>query len=144
MRVATSMVTRNIARKTHVALSAILLLAWSLPATSAKADSLQILGYSGYLGEWELTATVAEEGSSAARQYSGPLSMKHVGLCTQDGPEERTGKIHIRMAPSSARLQATLWVDGLECDYTGNLTDVYSGTMSCPGREAVPLKVWVK
>ena len=29
-------------------------------ATPAGAQSLQIVGYSGYLGEWELTATVTE------------------------------------------------------------------------------------
>lgn len=144
MRALTSTVTRTIARKRDVALLATFLLAWGLPETSAKADSLQLLGYSGLLGEWELTATVTDEGSSAARQYSGPLSMKHVGLCTQDGPEERTGKIRVRIAPSSTRLEATLWVDGVECDYTGNLADFYSGTMSCPGRETVPLKVWLK
>ena len=144
MRALTSTVTRTIARRRDAALLATLLLAWGLPAASARADSLQILGYSGFLGEWELTATVTDEGSSTARQYSGPLSMKHVGLCTQDGPEERMGKIHVRMAPSSARLDATLWVDGVECNYTGNLADFYSGTMSCPGRETVPLKVWVK
>src|SRR5690242_6076049 len=29
-------------------------------ATPAGAQSLQVVGYSGYLGEWELTATVTE------------------------------------------------------------------------------------
>ena len=29
-------------------------------ATPAGAQSLQVIGYSGYLGEWELTATVME------------------------------------------------------------------------------------
>jgi hypothetical protein len=27
-------------------------------AASAQAQSLEVIGYSGYLGEWELTATV--------------------------------------------------------------------------------------
>ena len=144
MRAHTSTVTRTIARKRDAALLATLLLAWGLPAASAKADSLQILGYSGFLGEWELTAIVTDEGSSTARQYSGPLSMKHVGLCSQDGPEEKSGRMQIRMASSSARLQATLWLDGLECSYTGIRNDFYSGTMNCAGRETVPLKLWVK
>ncbi len=117
-------------------------LALSLTAP-ARADSLQIFGYSGFLGEWELTATVRGDASSPAK-YSGPLSMKHVGLCTQDGPEEKSGEINLEMLPSSSRLQATLRVDGIECGYQGALSDFYSGIMKCSGREGVPLKLWVK
>jgi hypothetical protein len=121
---------------------AILLVALSLVVSSAKADSLQIVGYSGYLGEWELTATVAEDGSTAPKKYLGQLSMKHVGLCTQDGPEERSGRIRVQM-PSASRVEATLSLDGVECGYQGVLSDFYSGTMNCPGRERVPLKLWI-
>ena len=54
-------------------------LALILPAAPAGADSLQLVGYSGYLGEWELTAALTEDGSTTPKGYSGPLSMKHVG-----------------------------------------------------------------
>jgi hypothetical protein len=123
---------------------AALLLALMLPAASAGANSLEVVGYSGYLGEWELTATVSEDGATTPKGYSGPLSMKHVGLCTQDGPEEKSGKIRVQMMPSGSRIQATLWVDGVECGYQGVLSDFYTGTMDCSGRERVPLKLWVK
>ena len=53
----------------------------------AHAQPLEIIGYSGYLGEWELTATVTET-APGGKGYSGPFTMKHVGLCTQEGPEE--------------------------------------------------------
>jgi hypothetical protein len=118
-------------------------LALSLMAAPAGADSLQIVGYSGYLGEWELTATVTEDDTTAPKKYSGPLSMKHVGLCTQDGPEEKSGRIRVQMLPSSPHMEATLWVDGVECGYQGSLSDFYSGTMKCSGREGVPLKLWI-
>ena len=123
---------------------AALLLALMLPAASAGANSLEVVGYSGYLGEWELTATVSEDGATTPKGYAGPLSMKHVGLCTQDGPEEKSGKIRVQMTPSGSRIQATLWVDGVECGYQGVLSDFYFGTMDCSGRERVPLKLWVK
>jgi hypothetical protein len=119
-------------------------LALILPAVPAGADSLQLVGYSGYLGEWELTATVTEDGSTTPKRYSGPLSMKHVGLCTQDGPEEKNGKIQLQMVPSESRIKATLRVDGAECSYQGVLSDFYTGTMDCSGRERVPLKLWIK
>jgi hypothetical protein len=115
-----------------------------LPAASAGANSLEVVGYSGTLGEWELTATVSEDGATTPKGYAGPLSMKHVGLCTQDGPEEKSGRIRIQMMPSPSRIQATLWVDGVECGYQGVLSDFYTGTMDCSGRERVPLKLWIK
>ena len=109
----------------------------------AHAQSLEVIGYSGYLGEWELTATVMET-AAGRKGYSGPLVMKHVGLCTQDGPEEKTGEMHLEISATSSRLDAKLSVAGVECTYSGRLSDSYTGTMTCPDREAVPLKLWVK
>jgi len=113
-------------------------------ATPASAQSLQIFGYSGYLGEWELTATVTETTSGHLKEYAGPLTMKHVGVCTQDGPEEKSGEMRVRISASSAQLNATLSVAGAECTYSGRLTGAYTGTMDCPDRPAVPLKLWVR
>ena len=113
-------------------------------ATPASAQSLQVVGYSGYLGEWELIATVTETASGQIKEYSGPLTMKHVGVCTQDGPEEKTGEMRVRIMASSSRLNATLSVAGAECTYIGRLSGAYTGTMDCPDRPAVPLKLWVR
>jgi hypothetical protein len=113
-------------------------------ASPGYAQSLEVVGYAGYLGEWELTATAFETDPGRTRKYSGSLMMKHVGLCTQDGPEEKTGEMHFEISASSSRLDATLLVAGVECTYSGKLSDSYTGTMACPDREAVPLKLWVK
>jgi hypothetical protein len=112
-------------------------------ATPAGAQSLQLIGYSGYLGEWELTATVTED-ASGRKEYAGPMTMKHVGICTQDGPEERTGEIRLQISDSLSRLNATLRLAGVDCTYSGQLSDSYTGTMSCPDREPVPLKLWLR
>ena len=108
------------------------------------AQPLQVIGYSGYLGEWELTATVTETSPGSTAEYSGPLTMKHVGICTQDGPEEKTGALSFQISAPSSRLNATLSIAGVECTYSGQLSDSYAGTMNCPGRQGVPLKLWVK
>jgi hypothetical protein len=113
-------------------------------ATPASAQSLQVTGYSGYLGEWELTATVTETASGRKKEYSGPLTMKHVGVCSQDGPEEKTGEMRLQISASSSQLNATVSVAGVECTYSGRLSDSYTGTMDCPDRQAVPLKLWVR
>jgi len=118
-------------------------------ATPAVAQSLQVIGYSGYLGEWELTATVTETASGHIasghiEEYSGPLTMKHVGVCTQDGPEEKTGEMRFQISASSSQLNATFSVAGVECTYSGRLSDSYTGTLNCADRLAVPLKLWVR
>ena len=113
-------------------------------AAPAGAQSLQVTGYTGYLGEWELTATVTENVSGRINEYSGPLTMKHVGLCTQDGPEEKTGEMRLQISALPSRLNATLLVAGVECTYSARFSDSYTGTMNCPDRGAVPLRLWVK
>ena len=122
---------------------ALLLIALALLPGPAWARSLEVVGNAGHLGEWELEATVTEA-ESGASQFSGPLTMTHVGLCTQDGPERRTGEIRLQMSGSSSRLRATLLMDGVECTYAGTLSGSYSGMMDCPDRRPVPLILWLK
>ncbi len=110
----------------------------------AQAEPRQILGYAGVLGEWELTATVTEEALRWAREFSGPLTMKHTGICARDGPEEKTGEIRVQISGLTSQLDATLLVDGIECTYSARPSEPYSGMMACRGREAVPLKLWLK
>ncbi len=123
----------------RVLLVPILLSALTIPAG---AESLEVVGYSGFLGEWEITATVTAN-ADRPQEYAGPLAMKHVGLCTQDGPEEKTGDIRLRMS-SPSQLEAMLSVADIQCSFHGQLSGFYGGTLNCPDREAVPLKLWVK
>lgn len=113
-------------------------------AAPAQAEPRQILGYAGLLGEWELTATVTETARLWAKEFSGPFSMKHVGICTQDGPEQKTGKIRFQISAFSSQLDATLLVEGVECTYSAPSSNPYSGLMACPDRAAVPLKLWLR
>ena len=110
----------------------------------AQAEPRQVLGYAGVLGEWELTATVDENTSWWSKEFSGPLSMKHVGICTQDGPEERRGEIRVQISALSSQLDAKLLVEGIECTYSAHSANPYSGMMACPDREAIPLKLWLR
>jgi hypothetical protein len=120
----------------------VLLIVLGALATPAQAQSRQVIGYAGVLGEWELTATVTENSSRRSKEFSGPLTMKHTGVCTQDGPEEKTGELRFQL--SSSQLTATLLVAGVACTYSGKLSDSYSGMMNCPDRSSVPLRLWVK
>jgi hypothetical protein len=115
-----------------------------LAAAPARAERLELTGQAGVLGEWELTATVAEAAPGGAKEFAGPLTMTHVGICTQDGPEQKSGEMRLQLFASAARMTATLRIDGLDCAYSGRLTDAYTGTMTCPDRRPQPLTLWVK
>ena len=134
------------AKRSHrraAAARAIVLIGLSALAAPAMAQSLEVHGHAGFLGEWELVGTVTPNGSARVKQFSGPLKITHVGICTQDGPEVKDGELRFQLSGSS-RMKATLVIDGAECSYSGKLSDVYSGMMSCPDKRAVPLKLWVK
>ena len=109
----------------------------------SKLGAMEFLGQAGVLGEWELTGNLTEGGSGPRKEFSGPLKMKHVGICTQDGPEERAGEIRLQRRPES-RVIAQLVLDGVPCTYKARKTHAYEGTMSCEGRAPVPLLVWLK
>ena len=101
--------------------------------------SLQITGYSGHLAEWTLTASLVRDASG--RELSGPLTMEHTGLCSVDGPERGAGEMRLRLTWSG--IDAKVLFAGVECDYNGTLSDVYTGMMACPGSRPVPLTLWV-
>jgi hypothetical protein len=66
----------------------------------ARAETLELTGYAGVLGEWEITVNVTPTGPASKKEFGGPMKMRHVGYCTQDGPEERTGEIRISLVGS--------------------------------------------
>jgi hypothetical protein len=111
-------------------------------ATPICADSLSVLrlyGKTGYLGEYELSATASEQISNGKAEFSGPLVVKHVGLCTHTGPQEVTSNIKLQFAGSSQRVTAKLVFEGVDCTYQGVLTESYLGFMDCADHTSLPL-----
>jgi hypothetical protein len=121
-----------------LASAAILSLACVAPSAVV---ALELIGQAGVLGEWELTGSVTATGGK--QEFAGPITLKHIGICTTGDPEERTGEIRIQMA-SASRVKASLTIDGNPCTYSATKSDAYVGTMSCRDRRDVPLRLWVK
>lgn len=109
----------------------------------AVAETLEVLGQAGVLGEWELTANLSSTDGGARKQFSGPIVMKHVGICSVDGPEIKQGEIKLQLIGSS-RVKATLVVAGVICTYAGRKSDSFSGVMHCPDQRDVPLQMWLR
>jgi hypothetical protein len=120
---------------------ALLMLVWPL---AAAAQTRVVTGQSGVLGEWELTATVTEQTDGGVRRWSGPLSLKHIGFCSAEGPEEKTGEVRLRVSDPPGEAIATLVIDGTECTFKGHLTDGYDGVLACPDRRDVPMMLMIQ
>jgi len=102
-----------------------LLLTLSVLAMPASADPLQIQGTTGYAGEYELSGSVSEQDLNGKKEFSGPLTARHIGLCTRDGPKESIGEIRLELTQSS-RISATLDFEGSKCTYKGLLSESYT------------------
>ena len=126
------------------AITALAIAALLTVATRAQTQSHEVTGQSGLLGEWELSATVTARTIEGITEFSGPMTLRHVGICTQDGPEEKTGELRLRMSDSFSQVRATLVIDGTECTFSGSRANSFDGLMSCPDRRSVPLKLWIK
>jgi hypothetical protein len=113
-------------------------------AIPARAQSMQVYGKTGYFGEYDLSSTVFEQFGNGRREYSGPLAVKHIGLCTRDGPKETTGQIRLQVPGASMRATATLVFEGVECTYEGVLSESYHGFMNCADKTSLPLRLWTK
>ena len=124
---------------------AVLVVLWALGlTTSSGAQTRAVSGQSGILGEWELTATMTKETDGGGRRWSGPLSLKHIGFCSVDGPEEKTGELRLDVSEPPTEATATLLIDGVACTFTGHLTDEYNGVLVCPDRPDVPMMLSIE
>ena len=116
----------------------------SVLAIPATAQSMQVYGKTGYLGEYELSGTVSGQATNGRKEYSGRLVAKHVGLCTHDGPKETTGQIRFHVVGSPLQVAAALVFQGVECRYEGVLSESYHGFMNCADKTSLPLRLWTK
>jgi hypothetical protein len=124
---------------------AVLVVLWALGlTTSSGAQTRAVSGQSGILGEWELTATVTKETDGGGRRWSGPLSLKHIGLCSVDGPEEKAGELRLNVSDPPGEVTATLLIDGAACTFTGQLTGEYHGVVMCPDRRGEPMMLSIE
>lgn len=112
-----------------------------IAAGAAQAASLRISGTAGYLSEWELNGEVIEKKSGEARELSGPLVWKHVGLCSVNGPQEKAGAIDLRIigSGSSSHINGAVWLEGARCELNDEPSGASSAHMDCSSAKGIPI-----
>ncbi len=118
-------------------------------AGAASGQPLSISGVAGFLSEWQLSGTLNETG--AVGEFTTTLDMKHVGLCSQNGPEEKLTEMKLQLtgarswlARSRSEVRATFDMDGSTCTLSGAFSGTYTGFMDCTGTKGVPITFSVK
>lgn len=115
-------------------------------AAPAHAKSLRVIGTTGYLSEWELNGNVTESWSGRVGEFSGPVTVRHIGLCSQSGPQEKVAELQLQMVRLGSLFQfrATMTMNGAKCTFSGKLSDTYNGLMDCTDAKGVPLTLSIK
>ena len=72
-------------------IGAILLLLATL-LQPAQDGSARVSGKVGFLSEWELSAEVNENATTGRKDFSGTLTIKHIGLCAVGRTVEYVGR----------------------------------------------------
>jgi hypothetical protein len=116
-------------------------------AGPALARTVVLKGQVGYIGEWAFSARLDPVPASAAPEasYAGPLTMRHIGVCSADGPEERHGRLTAALGPVGVD-RLLLSYEGTSCVYAGSpatTTAVVRGFMRCNGGAQVPIYFWI-
>lgn len=104
----------------------------------------ELTGRFGYLGEWDVTATLAsaKPGGTGPTEWSGTLKMKHNAIC---GPGETPEKVgHIRISVRGHRYSARMELAGSACAFSGTLSESAHSFVSCGGERQIPLRLWFK
>jgi hypothetical protein len=108
-------------------------------AASAAAEPYAASGQVGYLQEWELKASLAKSVSGGRIEYSGPVTLRHVGLCSANGVEEKSGKMRLTMSRAPGAAEGTLAMEGDSCRIVAAQPPSYSGLLTCRNGQGVPI-----
>ena len=109
-------------------------------APAALAQSYSFSGKIGYLHEWEMTGNLAKTVTRLGADYSGAMTLRHVGLCSVNGVEQK--QAHMQLKVSSARLEGTLVMDDDQCRIVASGSSG-SGLLTCRHGQDVPINLLI-
>ena len=115
-----------------------LILGATLSTACLAADGIALKGKFGFIGDWELTASLAGDGNS------GAYTLRHIAACMPGEVSEKTGSITLSRVARGGRVTARLVMDGAECRFAGRLDEDSHGFVACPGKPKIPLTLWVE
>lgn len=128
-------------RRSHRLTASALLAASVMCAGSehAPAQAQFATGQIGYLQEWEMKADLTTSANGAGTGYAGPITLRHVGLCSVNGVEEKSGTLELRISTRPPGIEGTLNLADDKCRLTASGTQAYEGLLRCHDGNDVPI-----
>jgi hypothetical protein len=128
-------------RSTNVVVRALISAIWiGAGAGSAMAQSYSVNGQVGYLQEWEMKANLAKTITSSGVSYDGPVTLRHVGLCSVNGPEEKSGVVRLMVSRRTSAVEGTLALKDDTCRIVASASKSHSGLLNCRDGQGVPMQ----
>jgi hypothetical protein len=118
--------------------AAILVLCAAAPA--AWAQSYSASGQVGYLHEWEITGNLAKTVTRLGAEYSGTITLRHVGLCSVNGAEQKQARMQLKV--SSGRQEGMLTMDDDQCRIVASGSSG-SGLLTCGSGQDIPINLLI-
>lgn len=109
-------------------------------APAVLAQSYSANGQIGYLQEWEMKASLTKTITNASAVYSGPVTLRHVGLCSVNGVEEKSGAVELKVSPKTSGIEGTLSMKDDDCRIVASASQSYSGLLNCRDGQGIPIK----
>jgi hypothetical protein len=127
-------------RSTNVVVRALISAIWiGAGAGSAMAQSYSVNGQVGYLQEWEMKANLAKTITSSGVSYEGPVTLRHVGLCSVNGLEEKSGVVRLTVSRRTSAVEGTLAMKDDTCRIVASASKSHSGLLNCRDGQGVPI-----
>src|SRR5665213_171330 len=114
---------------------------WICASTpAALAQSYAISGHAGYLQEWEMKAHLVKTAGNTSEDIDGPVTLRHVGLCSVNGVEEKSGALQLSVSRSG--VEGTLTMADDTCHIkAAAASPAYTGLLNCRNGEGVPIQL---
>jgi hypothetical protein len=109
-------------------------------ASAALAQSYSAKGQVGYLQEWEMKGSLARTATHFSTNYTGPVTLRHVGLCSINGVEEKSGTLEVKVSSWTSNVEGTLALPDDECHIAASASQNYSGLLNCRNGQGIPIK----
>ena len=127
-------------RSTNVVVRALISAIWiGAGVGSAMAQSYSVNGQVGYLQEWEMKANLAKTITSSGVSYDGPVTLRHVGLCSVNGLEEKSGVVRLTVSRRTSAVEGTLAMKDDTCRIVASASKSHSGLLNCRDGQGVPI-----
>jgi hypothetical protein len=86
-----------------------------------------------------MKAKLAKTVTSSGVTYDGPVTLRHVGLCTVNGVEEKSGVVRLTVSRGTSAIEGTLTIKDDNCRIVAPASKPYSGLLNCRDGQGVPI-----